>query len=35
MKHIWDGLLLEHPVISVVGALLLTALTCGAVGLAG
>lgn len=29
MKQIWDSLILEHPVISVVGALLVVALTCG------
>lgn len=32
MKQIWDGLIMEHPVISVVGALLVVALTCGGVG---
>ncbi|MEC4176751.1 hypothetical protein VJ918_07630 [Adlercreutzia sp. R21] len=29
-KRLWDGLLIEHPAISVIGVLLLTALTCGA-----
>ncbi len=32
MKQIWDGLIMEHPVISVIGALLVVALTCGAFG---
>lgn len=32
MKQIWDGLILEHPVISVIGALLVVALTCGVLG---
>lgn len=30
VKRLWDGLLIEHPAISVIGVLLLTALTCGA-----
>lgn len=32
MKQIWDGLIVEHPFISVVGALLVVALTCGGIG---
>lgn len=32
MKQIWDGLIMEHPVISAIGALLVVVLTCGAVG---
>lgn len=29
VKQIWDSLIVEHPVLSVIGALLVVALTCG------
>lgn len=29
MKQIWDSLIIEHPVLSVIGALLVVTLTCG------
>lgn len=32
MKQIWDGLIVEHPIASVIGALLVVALTCGSAG---
>lgn len=32
VKQIWDSLIIEHPVISVVGALLVVALTCAGAG---
>ncbi len=33
MKQLWDGLLIEHPIIGVAGALLVVALTGGGVAL--
>ena len=32
MKQIWDGLIVEHPIASVIGALLVVVLTCGSAG---
>ena len=32
MKQIWDGLIVEHPIASVIGALLIVVLTCGSAG---
>lgn len=35
MKQIWDSLIMEHPVVGIIGALLVVALTCGGAGALG